>query len=256
MRGETVTHIFVTHPIAITRRRCGRSRPRPAPWCWRGAAPGRASAPYRRSPRLDAGGDLTFQPDQQLADGEMVTCAGLPLEAVATPGHTANHMAYALRGTTFCSPAITSWRGRPRSWPRRTADERLHGLARKARAARRDDYFPGHGGAVRDAPDFRRSLHPPSRGARRRSCTASPRVSGHSDPGAGGLYRARSAAGRRGEGFPPSPISRIWWRAGKSRPTARRRLTVSIVSPRLIRFGRGLAPACRWLLCPGFPAFR
>jgi glyoxylase-like metal-dependent hydrolase (beta-lactamase superfamily II) len=30
----------------------------------------------------------------------------LRIEAVATPGHTANHMAYAFKKKTCCSPAI------------------------------------------------------------------------------------------------------------------------------------------------------
>ncbi len=43
-----------------------------------------------------------------LKDGEVVEGDGWAIEAVTTPGHTANHMAFALQGQErCCSPAIT-----------------------------------------------------------------------------------------------------------------------------------------------------
>ncbi|WP_230206776.1 MBL fold metallo-hydrolase [Novosphingobium sp. Gsoil 351] len=47
-------------------------------------------------PRADAAFDPTYRPDRILADGERVSGDGWTLEAVATPGHTSNHLCYAL----------------------------------------------------------------------------------------------------------------------------------------------------------------
>ena len=93
VRGETVTHIFVTH----THRDHSPAVPRIK------AATGAvvlAEGPHRparplnigEAPRLDASNDTEFQPDRALADGEVVTGRGWTIEAVTTPGHTANHM--------------------------------------------------------------------------------------------------------------------------------------------------------------------
>ena len=40
-----------------------------------------------------------------MSDGEIIQGDGWALEAVATPGHTANHMAFAWRERKFCSSA-------------------------------------------------------------------------------------------------------------------------------------------------------
>ncbi len=135
VRGETVTHIFVTH----THRDHSPAVPRIK------AATGAvvlAEGPHRparplnigEAPRLDASNDTEFQPDRALADGEVVTGRGWTIEAVTTPGHTANHMAFALKegnllfsgscdGMVDADRRATGWR-----------DERLHGLAAEAGA--------------------------------------------------------------------------------------------------------------------------
>ena len=43
---------------------------------------------------------MDFRPDVALADGEVVAGDGWTIEAVATPGHTANHMALRSRKPT------------------------------------------------------------------------------------------------------------------------------------------------------------
>src|SRR3954471_23502811 len=99
VRGETVTHIFVTH----THR--DHSPGVPAIKAATGATvlaqgPHRLARPLHigESKRLDASADMDFAPDRSLADGEVVSGDGWAIEAVATPGHTANHMAYAFKG--------------------------------------------------------------------------------------------------------------------------------------------------------------
>ena len=58
--------------------------------------------------------DTDFQPDITVADGEVFLTTGeFSLLAVATPGHTSNHLCVALPEDERCSQAITSWVGAP-----------------------------------------------------------------------------------------------------------------------------------------------
>ena len=112
VRGETVTHIFVTH----THRDHSPAVPRIK------AATGAvvlAEGPHRparplnigEAPRLDASNDTEFQPDRKLEDGEVVTGRGWTIEAVTTPGHTANHMAFAFKegDLLFSGDHVMAW---------------------------------------------------------------------------------------------------------------------------------------------------
>jgi glyoxylase-like metal-dependent hydrolase (beta-lactamase superfamily II) len=169
VRNETVTHIFVTH----THRDHSPAVPRVK------AATGAvvlAQGPHRparalhvgEAPRLDAANDTDFRPDRALADGEAVRGDGWTIEAVATPGHTANHMAYALREASliFSGDHVMAW-----STPVVAPPDGAMGdyMASLEKLARRPEpvYLPGHGGAVREAPRFVRAyiLHRKAREA-------------------------------------------------------------------------------------------
>ncbi len=54
---------------------------------------------------------MDFRPDHALADGEVVSGDGFVLQGVTTPGHTANHMAFALKGTDilFSGDHVMGW---------------------------------------------------------------------------------------------------------------------------------------------------
>jgi glyoxylase-like metal-dependent hydrolase (beta-lactamase superfamily II) len=60
---------------------------------------------------LDASGDHDFVPDVTLADGDVVAGEGWTLEAIATPGHTPNHLCFALHqeATTFSGDHVMAW---------------------------------------------------------------------------------------------------------------------------------------------------
>ncbi|MCW3845711.1 MBL fold metallo-hydrolase [Sphingomonas sp. LB-2] len=62
-------------------------------------------------PRADAAFDKDYAPDRVLTDGETVTGTGWTIEAVATPGHTSNHLCYALRenGALFTGDHVMGW---------------------------------------------------------------------------------------------------------------------------------------------------
>lgn len=60
---------------------------------------------------LDAAADSAFVPDIALEDGAAIEADGFVLEAVATPGHTANHMCYGLaaENTLFSGDHVMGW---------------------------------------------------------------------------------------------------------------------------------------------------
>jgi len=62
-------------------------------------------------PRADAAFDAAYRPDRVLGDGEQVVGPGWTLTAVATPGHTSNHVCFALEetGALFTGDHVMGW---------------------------------------------------------------------------------------------------------------------------------------------------
>ena len=156
VRNETVTHIFVTH----THR--DHSPAVPAIKAATGATvlaegPHRASRPLHIGEvnRLEASGDTDFRPDVALPDGAVVSGPGWTFEAVATPGHTANHMAFAYKEADilFSGDHVMAWSTSIVAPPDGAMSDYMASL-HKLEARGEDVYLPGHGGAVNDARRF------------------------------------------------------------------------------------------------------
>ncbi len=62
-------------------------------------------------PRADAAFDFDYAPERVLADGETVVGPDWTLRAVATPGHTSNHLCFALEGegALFTGDHVMGW---------------------------------------------------------------------------------------------------------------------------------------------------
>jgi glyoxylase-like metal-dependent hydrolase (beta-lactamase superfamily II) len=62
-------------------------------------------------PRADAAFDAEYLPDRVLTDGERLSGDGWTLEAVATPGHTSNHLCYSVveSGALFTGDHVMGW---------------------------------------------------------------------------------------------------------------------------------------------------
>ncbi len=62
-------------------------------------------------PRADAGFDATYTPTRVMADGEQVSGPGWTLTALATPGHTSNHLCFALaeEKALFTGDHVMGW---------------------------------------------------------------------------------------------------------------------------------------------------
>jgi len=156
VRNETVTHIFVTH----THR---DHSPATAAIKAATGATVMAEGPHRlarplhvgEARPLDASADMDFRPDVALADGTVVSGPGWTVEAVTTPGHTANHMAYAVKeaAALFCGDHVMAWSTPIVAPPDGAMSDYMDSLRKLARRAE-TIYLPGHGGLVRDAPTF------------------------------------------------------------------------------------------------------
>ena len=60
-------------------------------------------------PRADAAFDGDYRPDRELRNGETVQVDGLPVAAVATPGHTSNHLCFAYREALLTGDHVMGW---------------------------------------------------------------------------------------------------------------------------------------------------
>ena len=100
-------------------------------------------------PRADAAFDPDYAPDRVLADGEQLTGPGWTITAVATPGHTSNHLCYALEesGALFTGDHVMGWSTSVVSPP--DGDMAAY-MASLQKLYDRDDlvYYPAHGPAV------------------------------------------------------------------------------------------------------------
>lgn len=70
-----------------------------------------AREPVGGEVRLEAGDDLTFQPDVELRCGDVIKGDGWTVEAIHTPGHTSNHLCFALHeeNILFSGDHIMGW---------------------------------------------------------------------------------------------------------------------------------------------------
>jgi glyoxylase-like metal-dependent hydrolase (beta-lactamase superfamily II) len=151
VRGETVTHIVVTHthrdhsPAAASIKAATGAKTY-------GEGPHRAARSLVSLPPR-SNGDTDFQPDVVLQDGDTVTGDSWSLTAITTPGHCANHMAYALddTGVLFSGDHVMAWSTPIVAPPDGSMSEYMASLEKLLHRPEAT-YFPGHGGAVREGP--------------------------------------------------------------------------------------------------------
>jgi glyoxylase-like metal-dependent hydrolase (beta-lactamase superfamily II) len=110
-------------------------------------------------PRADAAFDRTYAPDRVLGDGEQVTGEGWTLEAVATPGHTSNHLCYALveSGALFTGDHVMGWSTTVVAPPDGDMADYMASLDKLYGRTDRI-YYPAHGDPVERPQRFVRSL--------------------------------------------------------------------------------------------------
>lgn len=108
-------------------------------------------------PRADASFDGDYEPDRVLADGEMLEIDGERVSAVATPGHTSNHLCFAYRRSLFSGDHVMGWSTTVVVPPDGDMAAYIQSLEK---LRRRDDrvYYPAHGPAVTNPQQYVRHL--------------------------------------------------------------------------------------------------
>ena len=158
-KGETLRYLLVTHthrdhsPAArILQEKTGAA----IAGCAAYAPPPDLEV---AGPGLDASHDRSYAPDVALADGDRLSFGGLTIEAVATPGHTTNHLCFALaeERTLFTGDHVMGWATTVIAPPDGSMSDYFASLE-KLRG--RDDrlYWPAHGGPVKEPQRYLRAL--------------------------------------------------------------------------------------------------
>ncbi|MEO9601601.1 MBL fold metallo-hydrolase [Parasphingorhabdus sp.] len=110
-------------------------------------------------PRSDESFDKHYAPDQVLADGETVSGDGWTIEAVATPGHTSNHLCLAVQesGALFTGDHVMAWSTSVIVPPDGNMSDYMASLQK---LYERDDnvYYPAHGKKVTNTRQLVRGM--------------------------------------------------------------------------------------------------
>jgi glyoxylase-like metal-dependent hydrolase (beta-lactamase superfamily II) len=158
--GETLSHIFVTHTHrdhtgALVKLKAATGAVTVA------AGPHKFARTLNLGEvnPLDAAADLDFAPDVTLADGGGIAGDGWQIEGIATPGHTGNHLAFALKGgdLIFSGDHVMAWSTTIVAPPDGSMADYMASLD-KLMARPEERYLPGHGGPVGDAHGYLRAL--------------------------------------------------------------------------------------------------
>lgn len=157
--GETVSHILVTHTHMDHSPLTGRLKQITGAKSYAYGPHGAGRIAKSGDVQLDAGGDMDFVPDFAIKDGDVLSGPGWDLEAVFTPGHTSNHMAFCFKqaNALFSGDHVMAWSTSVIAPPDgRMADY----FASLKKLLERDEatYWPTHGGPRHDPKPFVRAF--------------------------------------------------------------------------------------------------
>ena len=153
LEGKRVTHILITHthndhsPAAQPLKE------------WSGAATyaygPHGSGKAEEGVVVEEGGDMAFMPDVLVKDGHVISGNGFTFECVYTPGHTSNHMCFALKEekALFTGDHVMGWSTTVVTPP--DGDMAAY-MASLRKLLARDDaiLYPTHGAPIRDPKPF------------------------------------------------------------------------------------------------------
>lgn len=160
LAGRQVTHIFISHTHRDHSPLAKRLKAETGALTV-GEGPHRPSRPLREgevNPFAESS-DTDFVPDIAIRDGQTISGDGWALRGVLTPGHTANHAAFALEGSgiLFSGDHVMAWATTIVAPPDGSMADYMASLDK---LLARDDglLLPGHGGPVTSPAPFLRGL--------------------------------------------------------------------------------------------------
>jgi glyoxylase-like metal-dependent hydrolase (beta-lactamase superfamily II) len=148
-----ISHILITHthrdhsPAAAALKE------------WSGAKTYAAGPHSAEAGEVEEGADRDFRPDVIVKDGAVIAGDGFTLTCVATPGHTANHMCYALQEelALFCGDHVMGWSTSVVAPP--DGDMAAYLASLEKLIAREDRIlYPTHGSPITAPRDYLREL--------------------------------------------------------------------------------------------------
>ncbi len=157
LAGRRVSHILVTHTHSD---HSPAAKPLKE---WSGAptyafgphGSGRDAKEEDGAPKVEAGGDMEFVPDVRVKDRDVLRGNGFTFQCVHTPGHTSNHMCFALEEekALFTGDHVMGWSTTVVTPP--DGDMAAY-IASVEKLERRDDrvLYPTHGAPVTDPKPF------------------------------------------------------------------------------------------------------
>ena len=152
--GETVSHILVTHTHVDHSPAAARLKALTG-------APTFGYGPHGadRGVPVEEGGDFDFTPDRAMRDGDTATGPGWTLRAVHTPGHTSNHLCFALaeENALFSGDHVMGWSTTVVSPPDGDMAAYMASLD-KLRARADGLYYPTHGAPIANPGPFVKAL--------------------------------------------------------------------------------------------------
>jgi len=149
LRGETITHILITHTHSDHSPATRRIKAEVD-------VPAYGYGPHGQyGPKVEEGPDYEFTPDIFLKDGDVVKGDSWTVEAVHTPGHTSNHLCFALKEekALLSGDHIMGWSTTVVSPP----DGDMHAYVdslRKIHGRDEDIIWPTHGPPITDPKSY------------------------------------------------------------------------------------------------------
>ena len=153
LKGETVTHILATHTHTDHSPLAARLQAETGAKTY-GYGP-HGSGKGVEGVKLEEGGDLSFDPDVRVRDGDVIEGQGFRITCIFTPGHTSNHVCFGLPTSRalVTGDHIMGWSTSVIAPPDGDMADYMASLDKVLK----DDYatlWPAHGGPVRDPEPF------------------------------------------------------------------------------------------------------
>ena len=152
LSGENITHILITHTHMD-------HSPAAAPlkdfWGVKTFGFGPHGGGIGNSQNTEAGGDKDFAPDVVCKDGTIISADDWTIECVHTPGHTSNHLCFALleENSMFTGDHVMGWSTSVIGPPDGNMTDYIKSLE-KLLKRKESTYWPTHGSSIDNVQEF------------------------------------------------------------------------------------------------------